>query len=93
VTSDGALALGMAPVAAVVAGAPPSNKLAQEAPMRRHDGSGLVGNGARFWVKFARGMALFIGENPSTRRGCGDDPDLSLTQAQTMTDPTEIGRR
>jgi hypothetical protein len=62
VTTDGLSAPGMAPVAVVVAGAPPpSNKLAQQALVRRHDGSGLVGNGARFWVKFARGMALFIG--------------------------------
>jgi hypothetical protein len=94
VTSDGALAPGMALAAAVVAGAPPpSNKLAQEALVRWHDGSGLVGNGARFWLKFARGMALFIGENPSTHRGRGDDTDLSLTRAQTATDPNKIERR
>jgi hypothetical protein len=38
VTSGGASAPGMAPVAAVVAGAPPpSNKLAREPPARRHD--------------------------------------------------------
>jgi hypothetical protein len=79
VTSDGASAPGMAPAAVVVAGAPPpSNQLAQEAPVRRHDGNGLVGNRARFWVKFARGMALFVGETPYTRRGHGDDPNLSL---------------
>jgi hypothetical protein len=33
---------------------------------------------ARSWVKFARGMVLLIGENPSIHRGHGDDPDLSL---------------
>jgi hypothetical protein len=53
------------------------HELAQEAPVRRHDGSGLVGNGARVHVKFTRGMALLIGLNLSTRRGCRDDPDLS----------------
>jgi hypothetical protein len=93
VTFDGASAPGMASAAAVVAGAPPSNKFAQEAPVRRHDGSGLVGNGVRFWVKFARRMAIFIWENSSTRRGRGDDPILSLSQAQTLTDPTKIERR
>jgi hypothetical protein len=78
VTSDGASALGKALVAVVVTGAPPPSKeLAREALVRRHDGGGLVGNGARSQVKFTWGMALFIGETPSTHRGCGDDPDLS----------------
>jgi hypothetical protein len=62
-TSGSASAPGMAPAVAVVAGTPPpSNELAREAPVRRHNGGGLVGNGARSQVKFAWGMALFIGE-------------------------------
>jgi hypothetical protein len=94
VISGGASALGMAPtvVVAVVVGAPPSNKLAQEALVRRHDDDSLVGNGARSRVKFARGMALFIWETPSTRRGRRDDPDLSLIRAQTVMNPNEIER-
>jgi hypothetical protein len=30
--------------------------------------------------------------NPSTRRGRGGDPDLSLIRAQTTTNPNEIER-
>jgi hypothetical protein len=30
--------------------------------------------------------------NPSTRRGRGDDPDLSLIRAQTTKNPNEIER-
>jgi hypothetical protein len=47
---------------------------------------------ARSRVKLTWGMVLFIGENSSTRRGCGDDPDVSLMRAQTVKNPYEIER-
>jgi hypothetical protein len=45
------------------------------ASARRINGGGLLGGGGSVVSKSAWGMALFIGENPSTRRGRRDELD------------------
>jgi hypothetical protein len=43
-------------------------------------------------VKFARGMVLFIGENPSTCRGGGDKLDLNRKSERTRSDRDQSKR-
>jgi hypothetical protein len=83
----------IAPTAAVWVGyLAPSGESMRGASARRIDGGGLLRGGGLVGAKSARGMALFIGENPSTRRGRGDKLDSISNLNQTRQVLTESKR-
>jgi hypothetical protein len=70
----------------------PGGESMRGASARQIDDGGLLGGGGLVGAKSAWGMALFIGENPSTHRGCGDELDSISNLNQTRRILTESKR-
>jgi hypothetical protein len=93
VAPGGELTREIAPTAAVWVGyLAPSGELMRGASARQIDGGGLLGGGGSVGAKSAWEMALFIGENPSPRRGRGDALDSISNLNQTRWILTESKR-